>query len=255
MVDEKNSRNVSGAGAEEDEACPAQEVWDALRDNRFTLTLEPVSSVDDANNVLYHECFAVLIDAQGVSHRAGSVVPALREAGLIRLFDRYVARSAIRLLKSEPQLRLGVNLSGFSAVPDVLWTAAFLDLAQRPDVARRLVVEITESEPLRTGDARLFGRQVRALGCRLAIDDLGAGHSFDNLDEFEQIDIVKIDRSILVGARAAQGETRLKQLVSLASHVATQVVVEGVETEADVAVVRAAGATWMQGRLLTAAQH
>ena len=71
------------------------------------------------------------------------------------------------------------------------WTRC---LRNHPGVAERLIVEITEMAAIHDiDDARGFVTRVKDLGCRIAIDDFGAGYtSFRNLRKLG-VDIVKID--------------------------------------------------------------
>ena len=63
-----------------------------------------------------------------------------------------------------------------------------------PTVAQRLIIEITETAAIQDiDDTRGFVARVKDLGCRIAIDDFGAGYtSFRNLRKLG-VDIVKID--------------------------------------------------------------
>ena len=103
----------------------------------------------------------------------------------MRLIDRHVARArGARAGRSIPQVKLAINISGLhrgrprlAAGADRAWSR------NRRDVAQRLIVEITETVALQDIEetARFVGA-MRELGCRVALDDFGAGYtSFRNL--------------------------------------------------------------------------
>jgi EAL domain-containing protein (putative c-di-GMP-specific phosphodiesterase class I) len=227
-----------------------EDVLDAVLNDRIHLRMEPVISVWEPGEILYRECLSTAVDPKGRHISAQQFVPVMQAYGLMGIYDRYVIRRVLRQLEGDEDLCLGVNLCGADAVPGVMWEALFQQLAGQPAAAARLVVEITEHEALMQGAGRRFGQRLMELGCRVAVDDFGAGHSEQILGELGTVDIVKIDSSFLAAARkTARKQTQLQQLVARASECASAVVVEGVESLDDVALVKASGALWMQGHL------
>ena len=75
--------------------------------------------------------------------------------------------------------------------------------------AERLIIEITETAAIQDiDDARGFVTRVKDLGCRIAIDDFGAGHtSFRNLRKLG-VDIVKIDGAFVQNIDASRSDDR-----------------------------------------------
>ena len=113
----------------------------------------------------------------------------------------------------------------------------------------RLWVEVTESEALDDGpEARAAVERLRERGVVVAIDDFGAGYS--SLDAFERhaFDVIKIDRALVAGCDARPNATLILQTIRrLADTNGCRVVVEGVETEAELAAVRRMGFGLVQG--------
>lgn len=115
----------------------------------------------------------------------------------------------------------------------------------------RVVIEVGENPTAETEGARLSDavNYYRDLGCLVALDDFGAGHS-----NFERIwslkpDIVKVARSMLTRAGdLSDRENILQGIVGLLQQSGSQVVLEGVETEADAYRALASGADFVQGR-------
>jgi EAL domain-containing protein (putative c-di-GMP-specific phosphodiesterase class I) len=122
-------------------------------------------------------------------------------------------------------------------------------LQYRPDVARRLVVEITETAAL--SDLKESARFVDALrraGCRVALDDFGAGHASWHYLETLSVDTVKIDGSFLRNlADSHERRVLLHDLLRRISGLGCITVAEGVENAADEAVARAEGFGYLQG--------
>jgi EAL domain-containing protein (putative c-di-GMP-specific phosphodiesterase class I) len=104
----------------------------------------------------------------------------------------------------------------------------------------RLVLEITESAPLRDPVvAHRACRGLRDLGVRVSLDDFGTGHC--DLVRLAQLpcDEIKVDKALLVGlGRGSQRFNRVCEVVGLAAALGLAVTVEGVETRAQLAALR-----------------
>ncbi|WP_380165214.1 putative bifunctional diguanylate cyclase/phosphodiesterase [Jannaschia sp. R86511] len=114
-----------------------------------------------------------------------------------------------------------------------------------------LVVELTESQMLPSRTSVLVQlEELRALGVRVAVDDFGTGYSsLSHLADLP-VDIVKVDGSFLVGVEDARRVAVLRSAVELTQAVGAECLVEGVETEHQLELVRATGARYAQGFLL-----
>ncbi|WP_165778922.1 EAL domain-containing protein [Paraburkholderia hospita] len=230
----------------------AEYVFKAMDDGQLDFDFERVCDANEPAVTLYHEALLCKTgDAAGDRLRIGSEVRALERLGVVRRLDRWVVDSVIRRLTVDPGARLGCNISARSAAIDVHWALLIATLAEDPEVASRLTIEITETFPLANLDAtREFVSTLRSLGCRIALDDVG--HDFGSLRNLISlgVDIVKLDRALVAECCFDAAEAaRLSQLVDLAKVCATSVVVEGIETQDDASIARACGATGLQGYL------
>jgi EAL domain-containing protein (putative c-di-GMP-specific phosphodiesterase class I) len=119
--------------------------------------------------------------------------------------------------------------------------------------AERVVLEVTERTALHRVDHLQHRiRQLRDLGYRIAVDDLGASHA--GLSSFRQIgpDLVKLDISLVRDIDASSAKTKLvKNMINLCSQdLGMRVVCEGVETEPERDTLLGIGADLLQGYLL-----
>ena len=72
----------------------------------------------------------------------------IEQLGLVRMVDRHVLDLALDFLTDNPQLQLAINISGLTA-SDQSWLRRMSALLKgRPDVAKRLIVEVTETSAL-----------------------------------------------------------------------------------------------------------
>lgn len=204
---------------------------------------------------LYGEC---LLRMEVPEHRvlqAGTLIARLTGDNEMGLLDRAMVGLAYESLSVEPRLVLGCNLSLQTLKQEDLWQRLLRRLARRPSLANRIVLEVTESGPLNAIDdvARRLA-EAQALGCRLAIDDFGAGYARSVYLAGLEIDwdIIKIDRSGLDLLLNPDGEAHLAALVAEARSFAPIVVMEGIETAEQMVAARAAGCTHGQGWLWSA---
>jgi EAL domain-containing protein (putative c-di-GMP-specific phosphodiesterase class I) len=142
-----------------------------------------------------------------------------------------------------------VNVSGRQlAQPSLLRdiTVALSDADLAPD---RLCLEITETALMTDIETAIrMLRWIRELGVRLAIDDFGTGYSSLGYLERFPVDALKIDRSFVAGLGAdPKSAAIVRTLVSLAHVLDLDVVAEGVETDAQAALLRTLGCTRAQG--------
>jgi len=112
--------------------------------------------------------------------RHASQLHSIERAGFLNEFYRIVVSSVIDRLALDETLTLGCNISAQSALISQSWEAIFDRLERLPGVADRLVIEITETAPVVPSQGRGFSRRLNSLGCRLAIDDFGAGYGVQN---------------------------------------------------------------------------
>jgi diguanylate cyclase (GGDEF)-like protein len=220
----------------------------ALREERLVFAYQPVVDAD-TGAVDYYECLLRMVGEDGLLISAGEFVPAIEQLGFIRLIDRYVLEKAVAEVVEHPGIRLGFNISGLTAT-DYAWLRAVTSILKgRPEAASRLVIEITETAALHDIEesARFVGT-LRELGCRIALDDFGAG--FTSLRHLQAlaVDTVKIDGSFVRDiSRNPDNLLFLRHLVGLATGLGLDTVAECVETARDVSILRREGVGYLQG--------
>jgi diguanylate cyclase (GGDEF)-like protein len=225
-----------------------ERVQRALRDRRLVFAYQPVVDAD-SGAVDYYECLLRMQAEDGTIVAAGEFVPIIEQLGFIRVIDRYVLERAVAEVAAHPGIRLGFNISGLTAT-DYSWLRAITTLLKgKPELANRLVVEITETAALHDIEesARFVG-SLRELGCRIALDDFGAG--FTSLRHLQAlaVDTVKIDGSFVRNlGQNYDNQVFLRHLVGLANGLGLSTVAECVETAQEAAILRREGVGLLQG--------
>src|SRR5271169_2813219 len=188
----------------------------ALREDRLLFAFQPVVCAA-TGKVDYFECLLRMRDEEGSIVAGAEFITIIEELGLIGLIDRYALVKTVQELAANPELRLGFNISGLTAC-DRPWLQALTALLRhRSAIARRLVIEITETAAL--GDLKESARFVDALrhvGCRVALDDFGAGHTSLRHLQTLAVDTVKIDGSFIQNlANSPENWVFLRHLLGL----------------------------------------
>jgi diguanylate cyclase (GGDEF)-like protein len=193
--------------------------------------------------------------------RPDRFVPIAEETGLIqalgdRMLDlacRDVATwNRVRLEQGRGPLTVHVNISGRDLQSPHLLTRV-RDALRRHDVPPHwLVLETTETMLLDDPDRAMERlRELKLAGVRVAIDDFGTGYSSLAYLRRFAVHMVKIDREFVAEiATSTQDQCIVRAMVDLAKGLDHVVVAEGVETNAELEVLRQLGCHLVQGFLI-----
>jgi EAL domain-containing protein (putative c-di-GMP-specific phosphodiesterase class I) len=170
--------------------------------------------------------------------------------GVRPALERACLREALDLLWQRPAgTSLSVNLSA-PVLLEARTLAVLEEAAQRsPDGLDGLIVEITE-ETLVDSDERLREAiaPLIASGARLAVDDMGAGYSGLRQITSVRPAYLKLDRALATGIDADPERAALvSALAGYARQVGARLVVEGIETTAELQTLRTIGVQFVQG--------
>jgi EAL domain-containing protein (putative c-di-GMP-specific phosphodiesterase class I) len=224
--------------------------FEQMRAGAVVLAFQPVFVTGEEQTYIYHECLLRrLVADDGTAQSCEAGILALERLGLVDRLDRSVMWTVIHTLENYPSVRLGCNISAASLRHDGWWRLVQQYLGSHPDVAKRLTIEVTETCVIsRSVEAVNLLHNMRVLGCRIAIDDMGASYSTVEFVARTRPDIIKIDRSFITRSTVpARPQNLLRHLISLCSELSTCVVAEGVETKEELDAALEAGALGVQG--------
>jgi diguanylate cyclase (GGDEF)-like protein/PAS domain S-box-containing protein len=232
----------------------------ALEHQEFELLYQPVVSMNgkvegvEALLTWRHPIYGTISPKQ--------FIPIAEETGLIIDIGSWVIQRACLEAASwhkagHGAARISVNVSALQFERrDFLETvAAALALSKLPP--ERLELELTESyimKDLPQAAARLT--QIRNLGVSIAIDDFGTGYSSLSYLNKLPVDTLKIDQSFLRNLHEPEGSLAVIQsIVRMAHSMNLSVVAEGVETRAELDLVRVLGCDRVQGHVYGGARR
>ena len=184
-------------------------------------------------------------------------IPFAEQTGYIRRITQWVMTRAImqcgRWRREGLPMNVSINISARDLV-DIRLPEQVASLLQAHGCAAQwITLEITESAILDDpGNAVENLSRLRALGCRLAIDDYGTGYSSLAYLRRLPVDELKIDKSFVMNmARDASDTMIVRSTIELAHNMGLTVVAEGVDDEGALERLRTLGCDMVQGFLLS----
>jgi EAL domain-containing protein (putative c-di-GMP-specific phosphodiesterase class I) len=167
--------------------------------------------------------------------------------GRVRELGRAIRASVAKTAARTRGIMFFINLHADEFLDESLYDPA----SPLAPLAPEIVLEITERSPIDSvPDLRARRQRLRALGFRLAIDDLGSGYA--GLTAFASLepDFVKLDRGIVAGVDREPMKQRLvASIVSVSREMGIAVVAEGIETDTEKRAMTELGCDLMQGFL------
>ncbi len=243
--------NVERDALRRDSVRATDEIVAALNERRIALAFEPVVAAG-TREVGFYECLMRVHRPDGRIAHANEIIPVAERVGLVRMLDHRVLELVVQELAAAPGLHASVNVSPASTIDPDWWAGLGALLRANTSAAERLTIEITETAAIQdVDDARGFVRRVKDYGCRIAIDDFGAGNtSFRNLRKLG-VDIVKIDGAFVHNMLKSEDDRAFVQtLIELSRRLGLKTVAEWVQDEAAARLLSDWGCEFLQGALI-----
>jgi EAL domain-containing protein (putative c-di-GMP-specific phosphodiesterase class I) len=224
-------------------------VAEAVARQRMQLAYQPVVLAGATGRLAFYEGLIRVLDTTGRAIPARAFIDQVENRQLGRQIDCIALACGLRALAEHPTLRLAVNMSARSiGYPG--WLRTFDEgVGGDPDIAARLIIEITESSVLAAPETvAAFMGELQGLGVCFAMDDFGAGYtSLRHLRDLD-FDILKIDGDFVAGIHANPDNKALtRALLSVGRHFGMLTVAENVEAAADAEWLAEAGVDCLQG--------
>ena len=243
--------NVERDAVRRENVRAADEIVAALNERRILIAFEPVVDAR-SRQPAFHECLMRIRRADGTLIAAQEVIPVAERLGLVRLLDHRVLELLVNEMIAVPSLCASLNVSPASTTDPDWWSALGAMLRANKGVAERLIIEITEMAAIHDiDDTKGFVRRVKDLGCRIAIDDFGAGYtSFRSLRKLG-VDIMKIDGAYVQNLMRSEDDRAFVQtLVELSKRLGLKTVAEWVQDEHAAKLLADWGCDYLQGALV-----
>ena len=215
----------------------------------FTMAFHPIVDISQGT-VWGYEALVRGTEGQG----AGQILGMVDESNRYK-FDQACRVKAIELagvLFPNAETRLSINFMPNAVYEPAACIKATLEAAHRVGFAhRQIMFEFTENERMTdVGHVQRIIAEYRKQGFATALDDFGAGYAGLNLPANFQPDFIKIDMDLIRGIAASPArQTIIACVLMMARDLGVDVIAEGIETEAELMTLRAAGVRLFQGYL------
>lgn len=225
----------------------ASEFLEVLDKKLFKLAFQPVV-YSKTGKVKSYEVLMRIVDKNGELKSPGPLVMAAEKYGFVDKVDLIILDQAVKELVNAPEISLGINVSARS-IDNSIWLDEAKKLLKNPDIASRLIVEITETG-IQDDMSKIikFVDEVQSLGCQVAIDDFGAGYtSFVQLRQVK-VDILKIDGVFIRNLNEDKhNQIFVQTLVNFAKSLGLKTVAEFVENGEVAKILINMGVDYLQG--------
>ena len=225
----------------------------AIRNEEFQLFYQP--KVDLFTNKLQSaEGLIRWNTPNGELMTPNSFIPLAEETRQIIPIGQWVIETAVQQLTQWQSTRfreisLSINVSPIQFYSDDFIGHLQATLAKSAIKPSLLEIEITESAIISdTEKAIAILYELKDIGVKLSLDDFGTGYSSLSYLQRLPVDILKIDRSFIIGAKQGNVSSKiLATIISLAQELFIDVVAEGIEDEENLALLKSHNCRLGQG--------
>lgn len=235
---------------------PVDEIDRAIDAGEFRPYFQPIFDLN-TNRIVGAEVLARWVRADGTVLAPARFIELAEQSGRIEAITWQLLSAALDelkpLLKRDKLFKLSVNIT-----PRLFVTPGFVErlrgtVAMCGVATRQIALELTEREAFEDlAEAAKVVAEVRGYGFKVAIDDVGIGHS--GLSQLQRLgaDILKVDKFFIDSInRDANAVTVVGMLVRLAAEMKMGIVAEGIETSEQAAALRRCGIDCGQGYLVS----
>jgi PAS domain S-box-containing protein len=221
-------------------------IRDALDQDRFVLYSQPIVDLT-TNEVVQNELLIRMLSPEGDVVEPDRFLPTAEEFGLISEIDRWVVGETARLAGQGNPVEF--NLSAKS-VADPHMLAIVRNALETHGVSPELVVcELTETALVRdTPAAEAFVTGLNNMGCRVALDDFGAGYGGFAYLKSLPVSYLKIDQQFVTDLPNEESSRHVvSAVVNLARAFSMKTVAEGAEDDVTLEILKELGVDFAQG--------
>ncbi|NKQ40376.1 MAG: EAL domain-containing protein [Sulfurovum sp.] len=193
----------------------------AIDDNKLTCLFQPIYH-SESKEIYKYEALVRIIDEDDPSR----LIPPFYFMDLIResvhyiRLSKWVIANAFRLLRENPTDRISVNLDLADLYNEEMIHIIQQEIQENKDLANRLTFEILEHQEIKDFDRiDMIFKQLKQFGSSIAIDDFGSGYANFGYIAKLDIDILKIDGSLI--KVLDDSDTKMKTIIKLINDMGT----------------------------------
>ncbi|MCR5145171.1 MAG: EAL domain-containing protein [Lachnospiraceae bacterium] len=227
-----------------------------LENGRYVMYLQPKCDTD-SYIATGAEALVRFIDKDGSILPPYEFIPQLEREKLIPKIDYFILEEACKYLetlkaKNITDFVVSVNMSRIS-FEELNFTEDVKDICSKYDFNRnQLEFELTETyKTIDSMRLNTFLKRIKALGISISLDDVGTDYSSLTMLIMDEIDVIKIDRSLITQINGRPAQILLKNIITTAHELGLKVIAEGVETDEVRLLLKDLGCDQYQGYLMS----
>ncbi len=199
-----------------------------------------------------YECLVRLIDEDGRVVAPYFFLDISKKSNQYTKLTKIVLEKSFQKFENLP-FEFSVNIS-YEDIENPDFLDFIKELLKKYNISNKVVFEILEDESIKNYNLLIsFVDEVKALGCKVAIDDFASGYSnFEHLLKMN-IDYLKIDASLIKNIATNENSYKItKTIIEFAKNLNLKTIAEFVENEEIFNIVRSLGADYSQGYFFSA---
>jgi sensor c-di-GMP phosphodiesterase-like protein len=231
---------------------PVAQIAQAIEAGEFVPFYQPIVDII-SGRLLGAEVLVRWRKEDGSFVGPGQFIPLVESSGLIIEMTRALMRAACaeigEAVRERPDFKVSFNLTARHFADERVIDDIRDIFGRSPMRLTQVVVEVTERQPLANlTTARRVIAALQGIGVRVAIDDVGTGHSGLSYLLKLGVDIIKVDKMFVDAVSTERNSaTIVESLVDLARNMRMEIVAEGVENFDQVISLREHGIRAAQG--------
>lgn len=233
-----------------------QTINTALENYSILMLFQPIASINSGETVGF-EALCRLKSRDGKILAPSRFIPKAEELGWITELDLLIIKEVLRVLEewkdfSQKKYFININVSATSIAKSSFIKSLKKIFEKHSHLTNNIIIEITESHKLKNiVRIKKQMQQMREMGLRLAVDDFGLGYS--SLQYLQDLtwDFLKVDKNFTNRILSSKSTYSIfRAIFMLAKDLNLEVVVEGVETDSQLAKLPELGVDLIQGYLV-----
>lgn len=207
----------------------SKKVNDAINENRLALYYQPI--YDGGGNIVEYEALIRMIEPDNTVISPYYFLEAAKRSNLYHHITKFVISTAFSFVEStDSSVSINFSLDDILDIPTVEF---FLYKLSHSPHSNQIIIELLESDGIDNySEVSSFIKQVKEYGVRIAVDDFGTGYSnFSHILRLN-VDLLKIDGSLIKNIDTdANAQTVVRAIVHFSKQLGLKTVAEFVHTE------------------------
>lgn len=221
-----------------------------IEDEKLVCLYQPIQDVISGEFVKYEALVRLVDEETDTLITPNYFLDVIRDTFKYIKMSQLVLRDVLKVLHTYPNINISFNLDLYDLYNDELMDLISKELYAHKHVANRLTFEILENREIKDfSEVSIIFQKLKAYGSQIAIDDFGSGHaSYIYLIKLD-IDILKIDGSLILALREdpVRAKMVLRSICMLAKEQNADIIAEFVSDEELYNLVKELGIEYMQG--------